>query len=153
MASLAGTTPAGSPPGTPMPIGTPVIPPFFLPPPPVALDPATLAAISAAVVAGISAAIPHLPAPVVNMPARPAKNDVALPRKYSGGEDFKEFKQECQLYLTANASHYPSANLVIAFILSYLEGGRAESWKIQYQEDHTAADGTISFPALHQENF
>lgn len=128
--------------------GTPVAPPFFLPPPPIALDPATLAAISAAVVAGISAAVPHLPAPVVNMPARPAKNDVALPRKYSGGEDFKEFKQECQLYLTANAAHYPTESLVIAFILSYLEGGRAESWKVQYQEDHTAADGSINFPTL-----
>lgn len=130
------------------PLAPPNTPPFFLLPPPVALDPATMAAISAAVVAGIQAAIPHLPAPVINMPARPSKNDVALPRKYSGGEDFKEFKQECQLYLTANASHYPTEGLVIAFILSYLEGGRAESWKVQYQQDHTAADGSITFPTL-----
>ena len=137
--------------------GVPVVPPVIPPPagpppppppPPVALDAATLAAISAAVVAGIAAAVPLLPAPVVNMPARPSKNDVALPRKYSGGEDFKEFKQEFHLYLTANADHYPNDNLAIAFILSYLEGGRAESWKIQYQQDHTAADGTITFPAI-----
>lgn len=131
------------PPVIPPPPGPPPPPP----PPPVALDAATLAAISAAVVAGIAAAVPHLPAPVVIMPARPSKNDVALPRKYSGGEDFKEFKQEFHLYLTANADHYPNDNLAIAFILSYLEGGRAESWKIQYQQDHTAANGTITFPA------
>ena len=115
-----------------------------------ALDAATLAAISAAVVAGLRAAAPNinLPAPIVNMPARPVKNDVSLPRIYSGGDDFKEFLQEVHLYLASNLTMYPTDFDKVALILGRLQGGRAETWRVQYQASHTGVDGVLNFPTL-----
>ena len=36
----------------------------------------------------------------------------------------------------------------MSFIISLLQYGRAETWKIQYQADHTDAAGTITWPTL-----
>ena len=145
MATPLGGTPAGSPPQPPAFLPPPGPPP---PPPPVVLDPATLATISATVAAALAAALPQLPAPVVNVAARPPKNDVALPRAYGGGEDFREFMQEIHLYLDAHLTHYPTDHDKVSFIISLLQYGRAETWKVQYQADHTDPAGTITWPTL-----
>ena len=135
---------AAQPPAFVPPAGPPPPPP----PPPIVLDAATLAAISAAVVAGLAAAAPQLAAPVVNIAGRPSKNDVALPDKYSGGEGFKRFLQQCRLYLGANIDSYNNDFLKVSFILSYLDGGRAEAWKEQYQNSHLDAAGNLVFPPI-----
>ena len=114
----------------------------------IVLDAATRAAITAAVVAGMQATAAQLPAPVVNIARGASKNDVALPRKYSGGEDFQEFLQEVRLYLASNADVYHDDNRKVAFMLSYLQGGRAEAWKVQYQLTHTSAANVLTLPSL-----
>lgn len=116
--------------------------------PNIALDAATMAAIAQAVVRGMTAAAPlmAIPAPVVNMPPRATKNDVALPRIYRGGEDFREFLQECHLYLAANRRMYDSGFLKVSLVLSRLQLGRALTWKIQFQNDNSLPDGTLVFP-------
>ena len=116
--------------------------------PNIALDAATMAAIAQAVVQGMTAAAPlmAIPAPVVNMPPRATKNDVALPRIYGGGEDFREFLQECHLYLAANRRMYDSGFLKVSLVLSRLQLGRALTWKIQFQNDNSLPDGTLVFP-------
>lgn len=79
-------------------------------------------------------------------PGMPASNKsvIATPRAYEGGNDFREFRTEVQLYVAGSPNAFPQGDIdKILFVLSYMKGGAARAWSLNYIEEFTTPAGTI----------
>jgi hypothetical protein len=60
---------------------------------------------------------------------------VAVPDIFSGRkEDFRRFRRQIGLFLTANRANFKEGESMIWFALSYMKGGAAELWANTYMD-------------------
>ncbi|KAF8657398.1 hypothetical protein AX16_002228, partial [Volvariella volvacea WC 439] len=70
---------------------------------------------------------------------------LAAPKPFTG--DFNQaeaFILACELYLTANEDTYDTEGKRIAWILSHMQGGAAESWKNNFIRSHMNAQQQLT---------
>ena len=87
------------------------------------------------------------PAPVT-APAAPAHMKhpkIATPDIYSGDRSqWRQFKAQCQLYIDTRFSEFPDDRAKVSFMLSYMKGGMAGPWALNFLTSH--ANPHVPYP-------
>jgi hypothetical protein len=88
--------------------------------------------------------------PAVTPAPPPLKHPkVATPENYTGDRSqWKQFKAQCQLYIDTRYSEFPNDRAKISFMLSYMKGGMAGPWALNFLMSH--ANPHVPYP-LYQE--
>jgi hypothetical protein len=77
------------------------------------------------------------------------KSHAKKPAVFSGDrKTLDKFLRDCLIYMHSNKKDFEEEDARVQFILSYIDGGEADSWKEYYMKTLIDEDGDVTWPKL-----